>query len=108
MLLTGNLEPDPLLDQVLLCKRAVRDLMIFVVLFDEVLYDGPRLPEREARVRVLDGRHATVGVELEVRFLLHLRELDGFELEGDAQLLEDHADFDGVGADAVTPEGDGL
>lgn len=82
--------------------------MIFVVLLDEVLDDGPGLPEREARIRVLDGRHAAVGVDFKVCFLLHLRKFDDFELEGDAQLLEDHADFDGIGANAVAPEGDGL
>lgn len=82
--------------------------MILVVLLDEILDDGPGLPEREARVRVLDGRHAAVGVELEVGLLLHLGELDLLELVGDAQLLEDHADFDGVGPDAVAPECDGL
>jgi hypothetical protein len=82
--------------------------VVLVVLVDEILDDGPGLPQHEACVRVLDGGHAAVGVELEERLPLYVLELEDFEIEGDVQLFEYHAYFDGIGADGVSPDSDGL
>ena len=82
--------------------------MLLVVGFDQVFDDGARLPQRDARIRVLNCRHLAVGVDRLIRFLLHVRELDDLERIRDVELFEDHGHLPGVGAAIVAPESDRL
>lgn len=51
--------------------------MVLVVLFDEVLKDGARLPDCDACVWILDGGDSAVGVDLDKRLSLRV---GGFDL----------------------------
>ena len=68
--LAGRLEVAPLLQEELLRRRLIADLMLLVVRLDEVEYDGVGLPERGARVRVFEGGHASVWIHVRVRRFL--------------------------------------
>lgn len=59
-----------LLEVVLFRKAGDAELVILVVRVDEVLQDGARLPQGDARVRVFDGGRAAVGVDVGVGRLL--------------------------------------
>lgn len=61
--LAGDLEVEPLVQQVLFGGAGVGEAVFFVVGLDEVLIDGARFPEGEFRVRVDDGGQAAVGVD---------------------------------------------
>jgi hypothetical protein len=89
--LAGYLVVQPLLRFVVLFRAwGEADVVLLVVGFDQVFDDGARLPQRDARIRVLNCRHTAVGVDRLVRFLLHVRELDDLVRIRDVELLEDH------------------
>lgn len=67
---------QPLLQKELVLSRREGQRAGVVVCFDEVLDDGARLPERDARVGVFDGREAAVWVDGEVGFFLYDGEVD--------------------------------
>lgn len=60
-----------------------------VILLGQVLVDGARLPERQARVWVFDGRHPAIWVDVDEGRLLDIVEAEGLDLIVEAQLLED-------------------
>lgn len=101
--LSTDLEMQPLSQVVFLVQRRERDGVLLVVLVNKVLYNGTRLPEVDASVRVVDSRTAAIGVYGEVLGLLALPEVGRLELVGDVQDLEDdgHLDRVGCGVDAV-------
>lgn len=68
--LPGHLEVQELLEVVLFRKAGDAELVILVVRVDEVLQDGARLPQGDARVGVFDGGCAAVGVDVGVGRLL--------------------------------------
>lgn len=68
----GNL---PLLQEVLLGSGSVGELVLLVVLIDQVLDNGTRLPEGDASVRILNGRCSSVDTELLVLGLLEVGEV---------------------------------
>lgn len=76
-----------------MCQPALR-----IILLDEVQDNGAALPQREPRVRVLDGGHAAVGVEGDEGRLLDVVEFEGDDFVGQAEFFEDDEDFVGVGA----------
>lgn len=49
-----------------------RDLVLGIVLADEILDDGARFPEGDARVRVLEGGEPPVGVDRDEGLVLDL------------------------------------
>lgn len=53
-----------------------RELVVLVVLFDEVLEDGARFPDGDARVWVLDGGDTAIGVDLDKRLSLRVGDFD--------------------------------
>lgn len=53
--LAGDLVRDPLVLVVFLGEAVNVKLLLLVVLLNQVLHDGARLPQRESRVGVLDG-----------------------------------------------------
>ena len=107
--LAGYLVVQPLLRFVVLFRAwGEADVVLLVVGFDQVFDDGARLPQCDARIRVLNCRHTAVGVERLVRFLLHVRELDDLVRISHVELLEDHGHLSGVGAATVAPESDRL
>lgn len=88
--LSAHLEVQPLVAEVALLQRAVRDVVGGgVVLFGQVLVDGAGLPERQACVRVLDGWHPAVGVDVGEGLLLNVVEAERLDLIVEAKLLED-------------------
>lgn len=60
--LARHLEVQILLQVPLFGLGIEGELVILVVLFDEVLEDGARLPDGDARVWVLDSGDAAIGV----------------------------------------------
>ena len=68
--LSRHLEVQILLQVPLLGFGVERELVVLVVLFDEVLKDGARLPDGDARVWVLDGGDTAIGVDLHKRLSL--------------------------------------
>lgn len=72
--------------------------MVVIVFRDQVFDDGARFPERDARVGILDGREAAVGVDLRVLRLFDFVEWDVLAYARDVELGEEHADFGGVRA----------
>lgn len=106
--LAGDLEVEPLLAVELAGGVGVAELVVLVVLLNEVLDDGARLPEGDASVGVLNGGEAAVGVDGEVGLLLHLGEVEELGLRGDPELLHDEGNLPGVGPAGVRPVDDGL
>jgi hypothetical protein len=103
-----TLEVQPLLCQVcLLAAGREAHLALRVVLLDQVLNNGTRLPEREVLIGVLDRRHAAVGVQLDEVGALDFGELHVLEVVGEAHLLGEHADLGRVGA-MLAPDDDWL
>lgn len=82
---------------ILLRRRRVADLTVFVVQLDEILDDGSAFPERDARVGVLQGGHTAVGVQAEEWLLLYCCEVEGLDLVWDVEGAEENEDFEGVG-----------
>ena len=112
--LAGGLEVQPLLLDDLVFEALCGDLVRGVVFFDEVVYDGVRLPAiyeiRKLRficvgpdaphhktvVEVVDQRgDAAVGVVLGKRgiFVLCLLRVEEDRLEGQAEFTQDHLHF---------------
>lgn len=83
------------------------DFVACVVLFDEVLDDGPGLPQGNVGVWVVDGRQASVGVDGQVFGLLDIGQGHDDGLVGKAKLLEDDGDLGRVGA-TLAPDFDWL
>ena len=81
--------------------------MLGVVVLDEVLEDGAGLPESDARVRVLDGGDAAVGVDGDVLGVLGIADGDVDDGVRDGELFQDHGDFGGV-RPVLAPYFDGL
>lgn len=87
--LAAHLEVQPLVTVVALLQSSVRDVVGGgVVLLCQVLVDGPRFPERQARVRVLDRWHPAVGVDVGEGLLLDVVETERLDLIIEAQLLK--------------------
>lgn len=87
--LAAHLEVQPLVAEVAFLQRGVRDVVSGgVVLLGQVLVDGARFPERQARVRVLDGRHSAVWVDVDEGLLLDVVETERLDLIIEAQLLK--------------------
>lgn len=75
--LPAHLEVQELVAEVPLLQRAVRDAVgRGVVLLDYVLVDGARLPEGDARVRVLDCRDTPIWVDVYEGLLLDVVEAE--------------------------------
>ena len=107
--LTGHLVVQPLLRFIVLFRAwGEAEVVLLVVGFHQVFDDGARLPQRDARIRVLNCRHTAIGVDRLVRFLLHVGELDDLQRIRDVELLEDHGHLPGVGTAVVAPESDRL
>lgn len=88
--LAARLEVQPLVAEVALPQRAVRDAAgVGVVLLGQVLVDGARLPQRHARVRVLDRRHPAVGVDVGEWLLLDVVEAERLDLVVEAEFLQE-------------------
>ena len=70
---TGNLEVEPLPGDHVVLELLGAELLAGVVLAEQVLDDGTRLPNLEVAVVVVDeSGHATIGVDLGVGFTLVL------------------------------------
>jgi hypothetical protein len=107
--LAGYLEEQPLLRFIVFFRVwGKADDVLLVVGFDQVFNNGARLPQRDARIRVLNCWHTAVGVDRHERFLLHVRKVNHLDCIRDTELLEDHGHSPGVGAAVVTLESDGL
>ena len=106
--LARDLEVEPLL-RVVEVRRSGRETeaVLGVVALDEVLEDGPGLPEGDVRVGVVDGGDAAVGIDGEVFGGFDVREGDGVYLVGETEFPEQDGDFGWVGA-KFTPDLDGL
>lgn len=75
--LPAHLEVQPLITEVALLQRAVRDAVVGgVVLLGQVLVDGTRLPEREASVGVFDRGDSPVWIDVYKRLLLNVVEAE--------------------------------
>ena len=59
---------------------------------------GSHLSKRDARVWILDGWDASIGVEADVGLFLEVFEFPEDGLVGQVQLLEENGDFPRVGA----------
>jgi hypothetical protein len=72
--LAGHLEVEVLLLEVALRERlgAVANLVLLVVRLDQVLDDGPGLPQCDASVGVLDGWYTPIWVDADEWLLLNL------------------------------------
>lgn len=92
----------------LLRGTRVLKLRILIILLEQVPDNRARLPKRNPRVWILDSRNATVGIDADKRFLLHIREFDILGLVGDTEFLEDDGDFTRIGARGVGVEDDRL
>jgi len=88
----------PALRLPLLLAAGIAQRVLRIVRLEQVLDDGAALPQREARVRVLERRHAAVGVQLFERGRLQLGELLHFGFVGEVQFVEDDGDLPRVGA----------
>lgn len=67
--LPRGLEKKPLVLNILLGRRGVGDGMRFIVLGDQIGNYGTRLPENDARVRVLDRCKTVIGFSATSLFL---------------------------------------
>ena len=62
---------QPLVELILLGNLvAIRDLVVLVVILDQVLEDGARLPESDTCIWVFNGRDTAIGVDVDIRLLL--------------------------------------
>jgi hypothetical protein len=98
----------PLLQQVLLRSGSVCELVLLVVLLDQVLNNGTRLPEGDASVGVLNGRCSSVNTELLVLRLLEVGELPELVLVGKVELLHEQDNLPWVGTTSVAVNGNRL
>jgi hypothetical protein len=71
-----------------LVERLVREPLLGVVHFDEVLVNSTRLPECETRIWVLDSRGTTVWVDVGVGLLLNILETKRLDFVVQTQLFE--------------------
>ena len=72
--------------------------MRLVVGVDQILDDGARLPQRQAGVRILDGRNATIGIDIDEGFFLDDAEIDHLCIIRETELLKDDGHFPWIGA----------
>lgn len=91
----------PLLQQVLLGSGSVCELVLLVVLVNQVLDNGTRLPEGNAGVGVLNGRSSSVDTELLVLGLLEVGKVPELVLVRKAKLLHEQDNLPGVGTTSV-------
>lgn len=102
--LPAHLEVQELVAEVPLLQGAVRDAVGGgVVLLDYVLIDCARLPERDARVGVLDRGDSPVGVDVYEGLLLDVVEAERLDLVVEAELLEDEDPLRGMSAVPLNP-----
>ena len=100
--LDGYIDCDlPLLQQVLLRGGSVCELVLLVILLDQVLDNGTRLPEGDASVGVLDGRCSSVDTELLVLGLLEVGKVPELVLVGETELLHEQDNLPWVGTTSV-------
>lgn len=62
-------------------------LAFFVILLDEIEENCSTLPECEASVRVINGGDASIGVDVDVRWVFDIGEADGVDLVRDSELF---------------------
>jgi hypothetical protein len=94
-----TLEEQPLLSMpVLIATWRKADIQILIVLLNQVLDDGAALPQCNTGIEVMDGRHATVGVDGQIVGLLEVWEGYGNYFVGDGELFAEYCDFGWVGA----------
>lgn len=98
----------PLLQEVLLGSGSVCELVLLVVLVDQVLDNGTRLPECNASVRVFNGRCSSVDTELLVLGLLEVGEVPELVLVGETELLHEQDNLPWVGTTSMAVDKDGL
>jgi hypothetical protein len=98
----------PLLQQVFLRSGSVCELVLLVVLLDQVLDNGTRLPESNASVGVLNGRCSSIDTELLVLGLLEVRELPELVLVGKVELLHEQDNLPWVGTASMAVNSDRL
>jgi hypothetical protein len=91
----------PLLQQVLLRGGSVCELVLLVVLLDQVLDNGTRLPKGKASVGILNGRCSSVDTELLVLGLLEVGEVPELVLVGKVELLHEQDNLPGVGTTSM-------
>ena len=98
----------PLLQEVLLGSGSVCKLVLLVVLLDQVLDNGTRLPEGDASVRVFDGRCSSIDTELLVLRLLEVGEVPELVLVGETKLLHEQDNLPRVGTAGMAVDEDRL
>jgi hypothetical protein len=98
----------PLLQQVFLRSGSVCELVLLVVLLDQVLDNGTRLPESNASVGVLNGRCSSIDTELLVLGLLEVGEVPELVLVGKVKLLHEQDNLPGVGTTSMAVNEDRL
>lgn len=104
--LAAHLEMQPLVAEVALLQPGVRDAVGGgVVLLDQVLVDGARLPKRQARVWVLDGRNTAVWVDVSKGLLLNVVEAERLDLVVETQLLKEEDCLRGCVSNSTRPKG---
>lgn len=97
-----TLEIQPLLCQPRLIAVGLKaQSALRVVLLDQVFDDGARFPEGKVGVGVVDGGHATIGVDSGELGTLNIGEADFFDLVGKAELLDQHAHFCRIGSSSA-------
>lgn len=69
------------------------ETLLGVVELDEILVDGAGFPEGEARVGVLDGGYAAVGVDVGEGLLLDVVEAERFDFVVEFELFEEEDDL---------------
>lgn len=69
-----------------------------IILLDEVLNDGTRLPQFHACIRILNRRDAAVGIEVDKWFRLDFLEPDAHNLVWNAEFFENDHDLPRVRA----------
>lgn len=106
--LAAHLELEELVAEVAVDDIVKCEALLRVVLLDEVLVDGSRLPKGETGVRVFDGRDAAVGVDVYERRFLHVIEAERFELVVKGEFLKEENGFPAIGARWGEPYTDGF
>lgn len=100
--LSRHLEEEVLLGQpVLVAASREAQSLVDIILVDHVFDNGPRFPERNARVGVFERRDAAIGVDLDKLGGLGVLETDLNNFVVQVQFIEDHADLGRVGTVAA-------
>lgn len=79
-----------------------------IVRLEQILDNCTALPEIEPGIRVLNRRHAAIGIHAHEGVLFQIRKVHQLRLVRDAELLENDGDFPWVGPTGVGVELDRL